>query len=361
MDGAEIARALRELPGLQVSVSGEGIHVRVPSLNDNPHLAAAEVRQLRQIFGPRGEPAVQLAVGAPARPLIITADDVVFAPASADAVLDSSMRYEVSNAPVLVAYSEMERDTQSLARSCEGQASRNLDRAGGDLLLLRCFIAGAVRCGMRPVRAVAWWQRAWAALGGDVALPPFRQDPVWDELCAEAASLAIVADAPGSSGEPEPGDVTAADFEALAPRLAVARLDQEFIESWRRWVRISPATFAGSLLDGADDARAEVSLYPEGGGEVAVTVDADGECVAIMQLGFSFRDDDFTLDEIRIMGSAKGTGLFQRLTFNAGALAEQLGFRQVRALATGVGSYALARLGRYDAVTWPEEQGDGEG
>lgn len=108
---------------------------------------------------------------------------------------------------------------------------------------------------------------------------------------------------------------------------------------------ISPAKFADSLLEGLDDGRAEVSLYPEGGGEVDLRVDSDGECVAIVQLGFTFPDGDFTLDEIRIMGSGQGTGLFQRLTFNVDRLAEQLGFHQVRALATGVGSYALARLG----------------
>lgn len=184
MESADIAHALSALPGLHVTVSGEGIHVRVHSLNDSLYVQAGQVRQLGKIFGPRGEPAVEFTMGDESGlwPLIMTTDDVVYAPASADTVLDSDIRFEVRNTPALVAYSEMERDTQSLARSCESTAARNLDRAGGDLLLLRCFIAGAIRLGMRPVRAVAWWQRAWAALGGDVALPPFRADSVWDEL-----------------------------------------------------------------------------------------------------------------------------------------------------------------------------------
>jgi hypothetical protein len=349
MESAEIARALSELPGLQVTVSGDMISVFVPALDDSVNLMAAEVQRFSKIFGPRGESALEFTVGDESDlwPLIITPGDVVYAPASADTVLDSTIRYQVSNAPPLVAYSEMERDTQTLARSRGDQEERNLDALSGTLLLLRCFIMGATRFGMRPIRAVASWQRAWAVLEDDIFLPPFRLDSVWDGLSAEAA---LLSDAPVPSpekynDETDLTSLTLADFSALSPTLTIAQLDEEFVESWKRWVGISPARFAQTLLEGLDEARAEVTLYPDGGGEVDLRVDSGGLCVGILQLGFSFRDDDFTLDEVRIMGVGQGTGLFQRLMFNTSSLAELLGFHQIRTLATGIGSYALARIG----------------
>jgi hypothetical protein len=349
MESAEIARALSGLPGVQVTVAGDKVSVFVPPLDDSVQLMAVEVQRLSNIFGPRGEPAVEFAVGDESDlwPLIITPNDVVYAPASADTFLDSPVRIQVSNSPVLVAYSEMERDIQTLARSCGDEAEGNLDKVAGTLLLLRCFIAGAIRFGMKPLRAVAWWQQAWAVLGVDTFLPPFWQDPVWDGLCADAA---LLSDVPVSSpdkrhDETDLVSLNVADFDALAPTLTIARLDEEFVESWKRWVGISPARFTQTLLEGVDEARAEVALYPDGGGEVDLRVDSGGLCVGILQLGFSFRDDDFSLDEIRVMGSGRGTGLFQRLMFNTDTLAELLGFHEIRTLATGIGSYALAKLG----------------
>ncbi len=348
MEIAEIIHALSGLPGIQVSAAGDKVSVYVPPLDDSVQLMAVEVQRLRMIFGPRGEPAVEFEVGDESGlwPLIVTSEDVVYAPASTDTLLDTRIRMQVSNSPALVAYSEMERDVQGLARSCGDGPEMNLDADAGTLLLLRCFIAGAVRFGMRPLRAVAWWQRAWAVLGDDCFLT-FRQDPLWDGLCADAL---LLSDAPLPSpdernAETDLVSLTVADFDSLAPMLTIARLDEEFVESWKRWVNISPARFAQTLLEGLDNARAEVALYPDGGGEVDLRVDSGGQCVGILQLGFSFRDDVVDLDEIRTMGSGQGTGLFQRLMFNTDILAELLGFREIHAFATGIGAYALPRLG----------------
>jgi hypothetical protein len=218
---------------------------------------------------------------------------------------------------------------------------------GGTLLLLRCFIAGATRFGMRPIRTVAWWQRAWTALGGDTVLPPFLPNPLWEELCAEAERITVTP-APGTDTDDDATDLsglTMTHFEALAPALTITGLDEEFVESWKRWVTVAPNRLARALLEGLDDACAEVTLYPDGGGGVHLKVESGGVCVGLLELGFSFPNDEFTLDEIRITGAGKGTGLFQRLMFNTERAAAVLGFSQVHALATGIGSYALAALG----------------
>lgn len=348
MDGREIADALAQLSQVEISTSGELITVRVPAIEDGVRLLPRDVQRLRRIFGPRGDAAVELVIGGEGgvRPLIITSDDVVFAPASEESVLDSPIAYKIDNAPHLVAYTEMERDARALADTCQQPApGLNLAAVGGSMLLVRCHIAGAMRFGMRPVRAVACWESAWEALGGELPLPPFRADPGWDELRGEAVRVPL---GPGAGPEPDERDLTGlamADFEALEPAFTVGRLDAEFVATWKRWIPVTPAAVAARLLDGLPQARAEMTLYPEGGGEIELSVVADGVTIGLLQLGFSFPADDFTLDEIRITGAGKGTGLFQRLMFNSESLGALLGFRQIRALATGIGSYALAALG----------------
>ena len=55
------------------------------------------------------------------------------------------------------------------------------------LLAHRCFMAGAVRVGLWPVRVAAWWEYAHARVGQAVPLAEFRPDPVWDDLMADVA------------------------------------------------------------------------------------------------------------------------------------------------------------------------------
>jgi hypothetical protein len=52
-------------------------------------------------------------------PLILTRDDVVYAPMSPEALLDTPLRHRVRNAPSLVAYSEMERCAEAIALAHE--------------------------------------------------------------------------------------------------------------------------------------------------------------------------------------------------------------------------------------------------
>lgn len=345
MDGVELGRALDGLGGLEISVAGDEVTVRVPALDDGVRLVAGEVQRLRHIFGPRGEPAVEL-VMAGDLPLILTDDDAVFAPEDENAVLNARIPVSVSNAAHLVAYTEMERNARAVAVRCLEADGLNLAAVAGTLLLLRCLIAGALRFGMRPVRAVACWQSVWEAVGDDLPLPPFHADPRWDGLCAEAAALTPDLAPPPQVSLPDPDLVTLADIAALAPSVTAARLDEEFLAAWKQWIRVPPAVFAGCLLEGLPDgAQAELTLYPDGGGGVELRVQADGAIIGLLQLGFSVPEDDYSLDEIRISGAGKGTGLFERLIFNTDALCGLLGFSTITTLATGIGSYALAGLG----------------
>jgi len=146
----------------------------------------AAVTGCRCIQAPNGDPAVQFVLND--APLIIAPGDVVFEPADTGVVLDPAMAYRITNAPELVAYTEMERDAEATARKCEQPGPNNVDSEAATLLAVRRCIVAAARVGLRPVRSVAWWQRGFTALGGELPLPPFRADPVWDELAREAAS-----------------------------------------------------------------------------------------------------------------------------------------------------------------------------
>ncbi|MGH3877640.1 MAG: hypothetical protein ACRDSK_11465 [Actinophytocola sp.] len=186
MDVVEVSQALEEMPGVQVAVAAGQVSVYVPAIEDAVHIDPAAVTGCRRIQAPNGDPAVQFVLND--APLIIAPGDVVFEPVDTGAVLDSTMAYRITNAPELVAYTEMERDAETTARNCERPGPINVDSAAATLLAVRCCIVAAARVGLRPVRSVAWWQRGFTALGGELPLPPFRTDPVWDELTREASS-----------------------------------------------------------------------------------------------------------------------------------------------------------------------------
>lgn len=346
METADIGHALEHLPGIRVTAVQGGVRVHVPAIDDTVRIDAAAVRRCRGIRAPNGDPAVEFVLGDEhgVWPLILTPDDVVFQPVATGAVLDSSIQYRITDAPDLVAYSEMERAAEQAALECERPGSIELFGVGASLVLVRCYVVAATLIGLRPVRSVAWWRRGWEALAGDLPFPPFRPDPVWDELVANAARIAVTASASGTSGDADEVDgVGIADFRRLEPALTAVGLDDEFVSTWRTWMPVTPARFVATLLHRLDAARADVALYPGGGGSVDVVL-REGGATALLQFSWSDRAE-LHVDEVRIDDPLAHTGLFQRMMFNTERLAVLLGFSKLTLLATGIGSVAFATVG----------------
>ncbi|WP_280491289.1 hypothetical protein [Nocardia asiatica] len=347
MKNAAITAALSGLAGLEVRDRGARVEIRIPAIDDVLFVSPVEIRRTRSTFGPRGERAVEFVVeqGESAYPLIVTATDVVFALADEDSILDSGMRYVVENTPHIVAYSEMEEGLATFFQQRENLLESNLFEVAASLIMFRCMIAGAIRFGMRPLHAAAYWLAIWERVGDELPIPEFSTDPAWEALAVDAATVTLTVTA---VPQPQPADLstlTAAEFAALAPTFLVSRVDDELSESWRRWIRITPADFAACILEGLEGARAEMYLYPDGGGGVDLWISAEGKNVAVMQLGLSFPKDQYTIDEIRVTEAGRRTGLFQRLQFNAGELGARLGFSKMGIHATGVGTYAFTVAG----------------
>lgn len=348
MEVAEVAEALGGLPGIRVARMDGGVSVYIPAIEDTVRIDAAEVKRHRRIRAPNGDPAVEFVMsdGREVWPLIVTPDDVVYQPADSRAVLDSPIEFRVTDAPDIVAYTEMEQNAERVALACERPGPVNMDSLSAGLLLVRCFIVAATLAGLRPVRSVAWWQRAWDALGGEVFLPEFRDDPLWDELADEASRSTVTATLEAGDAQAEAAArVTIHDFQRLEPALNAVGLDEEFVSCWRASVPMTPARFAETLLERLGNARADVALYPDGGGSVDVTL-RDGDATALLQFSWADRDE-MHIDEIRIPDSLGHGGLFQRMMFNAERLATMMGFGRLTILASGVGSYAFAVLGHY--------------
>ncbi|MEU4483218.1 hypothetical protein AB0F68_34990 [Micromonospora sp. NPDC023966] len=345
----EILAALAFVPEVRATSLQNRMTIHVPALGDSVHLVADDVRRARRIYAPDGAPALEFAIGAGAElwPLIITGTDVVFQPVSPDTILDTRMRYAVAQMPPLVAYTEILREAEAQGRRVQS-GHIDYDTLAGTFLLVRCFILGAARFGLRPVAAVGWWDRGWRRVGDSVFLPPWRVDPLWDGLLAEAAQLP---DLPSTltavrDERPDAARIEVADFARLEPGLRVVGLDDEFVAAWRRWMPITPATFHATLTRGVPDATADVALYPDGGGSINLWVPLGDSRRAFLQTSFVLADGDIAVDEIRIPDGVGG-GLFQRLMFNTERLAALLGLRQVSLRATGIGAYALARVGVY--------------
>lgn len=185
MDVDELAQAVGEVPGTVVSVEAGGLVVQVPAIGDTVRLQAADVLHLDPIVSPVGEPGVELGVRRRHEelPLIITVDDVVFMPAYAADMVTRDATVTVPATPGLVAYSEMHRDVRALGRAIDDpELELEPEILAATLLVHRCFLAGAMRVGLRPVRVAAWWEYTWARVGAGLDVGPFRPDPEWDRL-----------------------------------------------------------------------------------------------------------------------------------------------------------------------------------
>jgi hypothetical protein len=346
MEAAEVIEALKGLPGIRAAVMAGRVSAYVPAIDDAVRIDAAEVRRYRRIWAPNGDPAVEFVLGdeREARPLIVTPSDVVYHPVDTRTVLDSLVEHRITNAPHIVAYTEMEHASEEVALTCERPGPIELGGVGATFLLVRCQIVAATLAGLRPVRSVAWWQRGWTAIGGDVPLPPFRADPAWDELAHEASRVTVTVSAAAKDAQAEAAArVTMADFKRLEPVLTAVGLDEEFVSCWRAFMPVTPARFAETLLDRLDKAHADIALYPDGRGSVDVAL-RDGAAVALLEFSWASKDE-INIDEIRIQEPLAHSGLFQRLMFNTERLATMLGFKQVTVLATGIGAYAFAVTG----------------
>jgi hypothetical protein len=188
MHSDEIVRLLSAVPGTEVSVSAGVVAAYVPAIGDTVRLAPGDVLGAEPIAAPTGAPALQLGIRRRHEelPLIVTVDDVVFMPAYAADMVEDGHPFPVPDAPDLVAYSEMHRDVRALGRTVqEGQQELDPDMLAATLLVHRCFLAGAMRVGLWPVRVAAWWEYSWARVGAGLPLAPFRADAAWDRLMAD--------------------------------------------------------------------------------------------------------------------------------------------------------------------------------
>jgi len=344
----EIALAFAEVLGLEPIVAGGRVSVAIPAIGETVSVPVCDVKRVTKSHTPMGDAALEFVMieGDDVRPLIVLADNVVFAPEDPVVVLQAPIPVVISNAPLLISYAEMVADAERFAMAAGAGGTGN-DVVAGTGLLVRCVIAGAVRFGLRSLQAVAWWQRGWEASGADWNLPPFPRDPVWDHLTRSASGMTLTP----SVVEERVDDratveaLTVADFEALEARLLVAQLDEEFVATWKTWMPITPARFTDLLTDRLSGAQADITLYPDGAGSADLVLRNGAENQAVLQLRFDFRASEMTIDEFRIAAGARGSGLFQRLQYNTEQLARALGLGSLKLMATDIGSVAFAKAG----------------
>ncbi|MCY1138429.1 hypothetical protein OWR29_10510 [Actinoplanes sp. Pm04-4] len=186
----ELTEALAEVPGVEVKVRRGFLEIHMPALGDTARLDPDEILAAESVFVPTREPAVQLDVrdGRAVLPLIVTVGDMVFNPAYADDLVEPGAHRRLPAMPNLISYSEMHRDVRALGKAID-DATLQLDpeTLAATLLAHRCFLAGAMRVGLWPVRVAAWWEYANARVGGPSGVAPLRSDPDWDDLMADVA------------------------------------------------------------------------------------------------------------------------------------------------------------------------------
>jgi hypothetical protein len=188
MHSYELTEALAEVPGAQVEIRRGRLAVHIPAIGDTARLRPDDILAAEPVFVPTRKPAVQLDVqrGHEVLPLIVTVDDLVFSPVYAEDVAVPGGDLRIPAMPNLISYSEMHRDVRALGKAIDDPAvSLEPDILAATLLAHRCFVAGAVRMGLWPVRVAAWWEYTHARAGANVPLAPLRDDQQWHDLMAD--------------------------------------------------------------------------------------------------------------------------------------------------------------------------------
>ena len=184
----ELAELIGEVPGTQVTAAPGIVTVHVPAIGDTARLLFRDVLDAYEVAVPTGAPAVQVDIKRrrESLPLIFTVDDVVFSPAYADDMVDPEDELLVPAMPGMLGYSEMHRDVRALGKAIDDPAVElDPEMLAATVLAHRCFIAGAVRVGLWPVRVAAWWEYTSARAATQVRLARFRPDEQWDRLMAD--------------------------------------------------------------------------------------------------------------------------------------------------------------------------------
>ncbi|KUL40171.1 MULTISPECIES: hypothetical protein [Actinoplanes] len=183
----ELAEMLREIPGTEVEAGPGLVTVHMPALGDTLRIPFRDVLDADWVHVPTGAPAVQIDLRRKheSLPLIVTVDDVVFTPAYADDLIDPEDELLVPAMPSLIGYSEMHRDVRALGAALDDpDIELGPEVLAATLTAHRCFLAGAVRVGLWPVRVAAWWEYTSARSASRITMARFREDPEWDELMA---------------------------------------------------------------------------------------------------------------------------------------------------------------------------------
>ena len=199
----ELADLLREVPGTEVTAAPGLVTVHVPAIGDTARLAFRDILEAEWVYVPTEAPALEIGIrrGHEQLPLIVTVDDLVFTPAYADDLVDPAAELRVPAMPSLISYSEMHRDVRALGKAVDDPAVElDPEMLAATLLAHRCFLAGAVRVGLWPVRVAAWWEFTSARTADRVEQVPIRPHAQWDRLMADVAEarrhIAPVHDAP---------------------------------------------------------------------------------------------------------------------------------------------------------------------
>jgi hypothetical protein len=334
---SELAHLVRAA-GVRASEDEFSLRLLFPQIGETLELQGDQIESAQGLVSPMGDPALQLRIriGGDLFTVIITGDDVVFEP-DPDQPTSSAIRVRVSNAPHIVAYSEMLRDVRRFHAYCmAGRAFDNLDQLVAPFVMFRWFIDGALRIGLAPVEAISRWSDAWSRLGADVPLAGWPPSQRWSSLYIPGlAPLEAVSVPPG------PSVATLEEFRELAERVVVAQLDDEFVALWNRRLAESAMSVYSRFTSRLPPTVMEVWLY-EGSAGIGLEVDQD---TAFVQLRIVYSEKTLYLDEIRIREMSP-FGLFQKILFNIESYCDAQGLT-MRFLASEVGKYALAIHGVY--------------
>ncbi|MEV6350196.1 hypothetical protein [Actinoplanes sp. NPDC051851] len=184
----DLAQLLQEVPGTVVTAGPGLVTVHVPAIGDTAEIAFRDVLDADWVHVPTGAPAVQVDLrrGHESLPLIVTTDDMVFTPAYAADMVIPEDEPLIPAMPTFLAYSEMHRDVRALGKAVDDpDLELDPEILSATLLAHRCFLAGATRVGLWPVRVAAWWEYSEARSRDTLPMARFRPDPDWDRLIAD--------------------------------------------------------------------------------------------------------------------------------------------------------------------------------
>lgn len=139
--------------------------------------------------------------------------------------------------------------------------------------------------------------------------------------------------------------ITARDFRSIALKLRTPLPDYEFVELWKRYIRVKPWDFYFTLADNLPGSLVWLDLADTGQGSFKLELEAEQVRIASFEVKFDISAHTAELTDIHLNERYQCSDIFSHFMTNAADICTGMGIEKLTGHFAGESSHAAASFG----------------